>query len=76
MSTNNPAIIGDRFAVSDEIIFAIEQTGALSDEFDLDQIADRCFSFSPEHQSFVTTTSIEDFWAEVDKAALPVDEGR
>jgi hypothetical protein len=60
-------------AVIEQVIVpAIEASGvARADEYDLDAIFDATFEYDPDLQAFVQDGTVEDFWAAVEKAALP-----
>lgn len=59
--------------VTTAITEAIEANGsdvAAATGYDLDQIADRAYEYSPELGGFVQTADTEDFWTIVQEAAL------
>lgn len=51
------------------VVAAIEAGDATRDEYDLDQIADKCFEYSAKLGGYVQVVDESGFWAAVEEAA-------
>ena len=75
LTADRPQTFTTKADVVAEITQAIENGDARAEEYDLDAIADECFTYDPaaghiQHAGYHQTATVEEFWQSVERHAI------